>query len=155
MRKSQPDEPLESPVAFRPGSNGEFVPAPPTSADARAERTYQHVVADSARRLGISRRHFVSSACGPAAALAVINQVYGCIKRGGAGYEVTDAITLDSGGACATLRGDECVFDVQTHHVDLQRDWAGTSLLAGALAADPQGGCGEAERLACWSAEHF
>ena len=83
MRKSQPDEELTSPVAFRPGSNGEFVPEPRTAEDERAERAYQRVADESARRLGISRRDFVSSVGGTAAALAVINQVYGCGKRGG------------------------------------------------------------------------
>lgn len=158
MRKSQPDERLESPIAFRAGSNGEFVPVPPTPDDERAEQAYRRLVDDNVRRLGISRRDFVSSACGTAAALAVINQTYGCGgKRGGtgAGYDVDEAMALDGSAACTKLRGDEFVFDVQTHHVDLGRDWAEKNLLSHSLAANPQGACGEAERLACWSAEHF
>ncbi|HEU4406141.1 MAG TPA: amidohydrolase family protein [Polyangiaceae bacterium] len=126
---------------------------PPTKADRRADEAFRRLADESARRLGVSRRAFVTSSCGTAAALLVINQTYGC--GGGGSYNVAPADALEPGAACAKLQGDEFVFDVQTHHVDLGRDWAAKNLLAGPLAGDRQGGCGEATRLACWSAEHF
>jgi predicted TIM-barrel fold metal-dependent hydrolase len=154
MKKSQADRPLASPVSFHAGSNGELAPPPVTEADLRAEARYRRLVDDNARRLGISRRDFVTSACGTAAALLVINQTYGCGNKGG-GYAVDPGSTLDGAAACARLRGDEFIFDVHTHHVSLDRPWEQENFLGGAVRRDPQGGCGEADRLACWSAEHF
>jgi uncharacterized protein len=166
MRKSRPDEPLASPVPFRPGSNGEYVPPPPTEADRRAEEAYRRLVDESRRRLGQSRREFVTSACGTAAALLVINQTYGCgggngrgaggkAAPGAAGYALEPVAAVDRDAACARLRGDEFIFDIQTHHVDLTREWAASNPLTLWLERNSQGGCGEARRLACWSAEQF
>src|SRR5262245_56280297 len=118
-RKSEPDVPIESPVPFRPGSNGEFVPLPATDVDRRAEEAFRRVVDENVRRLGVSRRSFVTSACGTAAALAVIGETYGC--GGPRTYAVDAKTTVDHDAACAKLRGDEFIFDVQTHHVDLDR----------------------------------
>ncbi|MBZ0237123.1 MAG: amidohydrolase [Deltaproteobacteria bacterium] len=157
MRKSQPDGPLESPIPFHAGSNGELAPRPVTAAERRAEETYRRLVDENARRTGLTRRDFVMSACGSAAALLVINQLAGCKgNRGGARpYDVRPEAALDPGAACAALAGTQFVFDVHTHHVDLVRDWPERNPLAGAMRGDRQGGCGEADRLACWSAEHF
>lgn len=158
MRKSEPDRPLESPIPFRPGSNGEFVPLPATEADRRAEQAYRALVDENAQRLGVSRRDFVTSACGTAAALLVINQSYGCGGNGSvnppAAYQVDKTATLEPAAACAKLRGNDFIFDVQTHHVDLQRDWS-ASWIKRALEADPQAGCGAATRIACWGAQEY
>jgi predicted TIM-barrel fold metal-dependent hydrolase len=156
MRKSEPERPLASPIAFRPGSNGEFGPLPETSADRRAEAAYRAIVDENSRRLGVSRRDFITSACGTAAALAVINQSYGCADRGNAqpGYQLEKTATLEPAAACATLRGREFIFDVQTHHVDLVRDWSANPIQR-SLEADAQGGCGTAQRIACWGAREY
>jgi uncharacterized protein len=153
MKKSQAEGPLESPISFHAGSNGELAPPPVTRADTIAEERYRRLADDSARRLGVSRREFLTSACGTAAALLVINQTYGCGKGGG--YAVDKTATVDRDEACARLGGSEFIFDVHTHHVDTSRDWEETNFLAGPLGNDLQGGCGEADKLACWSAEHF
>jgi predicted TIM-barrel fold metal-dependent hydrolase len=156
MRKSDPERSLASPIPFRPGSNGEFVPLPETDTDRRAEAAYRAMVDDNSRRLGVSRREFVTSTCGTAAALVVINQSYGCAGRGDPppAYQVDKTATLEPAAACAKLRGPEFIFDVQTHHVDLRRDWSGNSIKS-ALEADRQGGCGAAQRIACWGAEEY
>jgi predicted TIM-barrel fold metal-dependent hydrolase len=154
MKKSQTDGPLESPVRFHAGSNGELAPPPVTAADLRAEALYRRIADDSARRLGISRRDFVTSACGTAAALLVINQTYGCGSKGG-NYAVDRTSTLDRDAACARLGGGEFIFDVHTHHVATDRTWEEENFLGGAMRRDPQAGCGEADKLACWSAEHY
>lgn len=154
MRKSSPDEPLEPPIAFRPGSNGEFVPAPPTETDRRAGEEYRRVVDENSRRLGVSRRQFVTSACGTAAALLVIERAYG--QPGAPGYAVPKSAAHDVDEACAKLRGGDFIFDIQTHHVEPRReDWLAKNLLTRAFEADKNGACGEASRLACWNAEHY
>ena len=154
MKKSQADGPLESPISFHAGSNGELAPPPITAADRRAAELYRRIADDSAARLGLSRRQFVTSACGSAAALLVINQTYGCGGKGGR-YDVDRTATLDRDAACARLGGSEFIFDVHTHHVATDRDWEATNFLGGAMRRDPQGACGEANQLACWSAEHY
>jgi predicted TIM-barrel fold metal-dependent hydrolase len=163
MRKSRPDGKLESPIPFHVGSNGEMAPRPATDDDRRAEAAFRRLADESARRMGISRRQFLTSACGSAAALLVINQTYGCKGKGqGQGtssgkdaYGVPADAAVDRDIACAALAGTPFIFDVHTHHVDLVRDWPARNPLAHAMRGDRQGGCGEADKLACWSAEHF
>ena len=97
----------------------------------------------------------MTSACGTAAALLVINQTYGCGGKGG-GYAVDPATTLDRDAACARLGGDEFIFDVHTHHVDTGRDVGERELPRRCDARRScRAACGEADKLACWSAEHF
>lgn len=154
MKKSQADGPIESPVSFHAGSNGELAPPPITEAERRAAERYRRIVDDNARRLGASRRDFVTSACGTAAALLVINQTFGCGSKGGS-YAVDPASTVDRDAACARLGGSDFIFDVHTHHVATDRDWEAENFLGRAMRGDPQGSCGEANKLACWSAQHF
>lgn len=112
-RKSA-DEPLpQSPITFRPCSNGEFAPIAESRADRRAARDFARLVEDKHRRLGLSRREFAESACGLAAALLTINTVYGC--QGEPSYDVTPDMTEDLAQACNRLSGDEFIFDVQVH----------------------------------------
>jgi predicted TIM-barrel fold metal-dependent hydrolase len=152
------DEPL--PIKLGPVSNGEFLPVPHDDFLREVIRRTNVLADENARRAGMSRRRFLGSAAGAATMLFVLAACADAKKasqgeRSGGTFNVPEETTVSSSAALDTVGGDEFVFDVQTHHVDLQRDWAEQSLLAGALAADVQGGCGEAERLACWSAEHF
>jgi predicted TIM-barrel fold metal-dependent hydrolase len=84
-KKSQGELPPTSPIAFRPCSNGEYCPKPETERERRAERLFLRIVEEKHRRLGMSRRAFSQSASGMAAALLVINQVYGCGSGGSSG----------------------------------------------------------------------
>jgi uncharacterized protein len=152
MKKSQPEPPLASPVSFYTGSNGEFAPPAVGPLEQRADERYRRLIDERARRLGVSRRELIRSASGTAAALLVIDQTFGCGRKQ---YAVDDKATLDKDAACAALRGDDFVFDVHTHHVEPGRDWERTNFLAGAMRGDAKGRCGEADALACWSAEHF
>ena len=154
MKKTTTETPIESPIAFHAGSNGEFSPLPISERDRQALEHYRGLVDTNARRLGISRRDFVTSASGTAAALLVINQTYGCGSKGGT-YKVDPETTVDRAAACEKLTGDEFIFDVHTHHVDVDRDWEKQNFLGGPMRNDLQGQCGEANKLACWSAEHF
>src|SRR5687767_1401180 len=105
MKKSRSDLPIDSPVPFYAGSNGEYSPPARTRMDAIADARYRNLVDEGARRLGVSRRDFVTSACGTAAALLVINQTYGCGSKGGK-YDVDKTQTVDKDAACARLAGD-------------------------------------------------
>ena len=126
---------IESPVTFAPCSNGEYCPSPPTKQDMQAEQMWKRLVEKQHKRLGISRREFAQSACGSAAALLVINQVYGCggnangVRDGGnvgvddAGYGVDAGMLDDSARACEALTGDEFILDVQTHSAAPRPPW--------------------------------
>ncbi len=112
-RKSGSEALPQSPITFRPCSNGEFPPIAESGDDRRAAAEFARLVEDKHRRLGLTRREFAESACGFAAALLTINAVYGC--RGGAGYDVSPDMAEDQAHACANLSGDEFIFDVQVH----------------------------------------
>jgi predicted TIM-barrel fold metal-dependent hydrolase len=160
VKKSSHEPPIESPIPFRTGSNGEFNPPPPTKRDRIAEEIFQRLVAEKSRRLGLSRREFVSSTMGTATALCVINQVYGCSSEnaggagGDAGFDVDAGMTLDA-GACEALQGGEFIFDVQTHHVNPNGAWREGGGFEGALAMFPQSGCGEMDFVDCFDADHY
>lgn len=127
-KKSTPEAPLESPIAFHPCSNGEYCPTPETDRDHLAARRFRELVDEHRGRLGMTRREYIRSACGTAAALIVINQVYGC---GGAGsgaedaavYDVSPNAMVDAELACETLEGDEFIFDIQVHTASPLAPW--------------------------------
>ena len=163
MKKTAHEPAIESPIPFRTGCNGEYEPLPVTDNDVLAERTFMQLVADKARRLGMSRRNFVGSAMGTATALWVINQVYGCggddsngSSGPGGGYGVGGDMMEDA-GACDVLQGDEFIFDVQTHHVNPDGQWRATNPgLEAFLASLPQGACGDAaDAIGCFDVDHY
>jgi uncharacterized protein len=82
MKKSEPESVPELPFSFHPCSNGEYEPPPVTARDIQAEEMYRRLVDEKSRRLGMTRRAFTESASGMAAALFVMNQVYGCSSKG-------------------------------------------------------------------------
>jgi uncharacterized protein len=111
------------PVKFGPVSNGEFHPQPPSPVVREAIRR-THALADAnARRLGISRRQFLTGVSGAAAtffALAACSREESA-SRGespGGTYDVSEESTLDTRTALEELGGDEFVFDVQSHYVN-------------------------------------
>src|SRR5438046_9008242 len=56
------DEPL--PLSFDPVSNGEYLPPPKTEREILAEKLIRWVADRNARRTGVSRRAFLTGACG-------------------------------------------------------------------------------------------
>ena len=157
MKKSDRDWEVGSPIPFWTGSNGEFSPPAPTRRDRVAEEMFQRLTTDHAKRVGLSRRDFVSSTMGTATALFVINQVYGC--DGGpsatdAGFDVDAGMMVDA-GAGEPLTGDEFIFDVQTHHVNPDGVWREGGGFEAALRTFPQSTCGEMDFVDCFDADHY
>jgi hypothetical protein len=83
-RKSEVEGPILPPVEFYTGSNGEVAPEPPTPGQLEAYERWRRVVEEKHRRLGMSRRAFAESACGMAAALAILNDL-ACSSDGASG----------------------------------------------------------------------
>ena len=108
------------PVRFDGTSNGEFLP-PRTTGRQRAANALAHVTAsENARRLGIGRRAFLTSAMGAATVLAACNRVN---PNSGGNFVLERDAALDPAAAARTLGGDEFIFDVQLHTVDPKGPW--------------------------------
>jgi len=152
--KSRPEEPLRLPIKLGPTTNGEYAPSAPSprlrwvhdESLRRAER--------AARRLGMDRREFLRTSAGAATVLFTLNEVLGC---GGGSYQVPKSATEDPQLARALLSGDEFVFDVQTHHVSVSREWwkSDQPNLSGFLETTPQAKCGSSFYLECFDRDHY
>jgi hypothetical protein len=58
-------------------SNGEYMPVPQTEKQKRVEARLEELADDASRKLGITRRSFLRSSGGTAAALLAMNEVFG------------------------------------------------------------------------------
>jgi len=113
------DEPL--PLSFDPVSNGEYLPPLKSDRDRLAEKLVRRIAEKNARRTGVSRRTFLTGACGMAATLAAINRVYG--GQGGGSYAITPEMLLEPEAAAQAVAGKEFIFDIQSHHVMPDGEW--------------------------------
>jgi len=124
-RKSAPAEQdgdeLGLPIPAQIISNSEYVPIPQTPRQRRTEKLVREMTEERARKLGWSRRRFLSSSAGMATALMALNLVNGCGDDGeGGGFAVDDCATRDPAAARERLAQEYFIMDVQTHHVDLE-----------------------------------
>src|SRR5436305_3157561 len=72
---AEQDAPL--PIPARIASNEEFIPPPPTAQQEEYAARAYYISGAAARRQGVSRRDFLRSGSGMAAALLALNQVFG------------------------------------------------------------------------------
>lgn len=148
-----PEPPLQSPIPFSAGSNGEFVPDEPGEREARAEARFRELVDQRCRRLGTSRRAFLESAAGTATALLVLQELGGC-RRGG--YAVDEESTWDAARACESIVGGQFVFDVQTHHVVADGAWREKDeRWQQFLRGLPHAWCDLDDEVECFDRDHF
>jgi predicted TIM-barrel fold metal-dependent hydrolase len=154
MRKSQPEPEPRLPLKLEPVSNGEVMP-PPASPRLRAaiDEAWK-AVEENARRTGRSRRDFLQGASAVATVMLAANRAYAGSQPGGS-FAVTADMALDEAAAQSVLAGPEFVFDVQTHHVNPDRDFLTANPHFGFLKKLPQGKCGESDPLRCYSRHHF
>ena len=68
------------PIKIDATSNGEFVPVPLSPVNRAGNRLAHEVVSVNAKRLGMSRRDFLVSACGAASTLLAFNAQRGSEK---------------------------------------------------------------------------
>lgn len=148
---------LRLPIKIDTTTNGEFMPRPLSAAARRARLGAREAATALARRLGLSRRSFLTSSAGAAATLLAINEAFAAEGATGGRYAVPPEAALDADVAQSVLGGREFIFDVQGHHVNPAGAWrrplARWSLF---LRSFPQARCGEAEdAIGCFSAERF
>src|SRR4029450_13801437 len=67
----------ETPIPTQIVSNGEYLPPPQSEIQQRGERRIFELADDNGKRLGLSRRQFLQTGCGMAAAFLAMNEVYG------------------------------------------------------------------------------
>jgi predicted TIM-barrel fold metal-dependent hydrolase len=105
-----------SPVPTRIVSNEEFTPPAQTPAQAHVERLIASFGEEVGRRLGLTRRDFLRTTGGFAAAFLAMNGGFGRF------FDVLD-VELVEAAAFAERQGEPYfIFDVQTHYVGTQYD---------------------------------
>lgn len=108
-------EPLPIPSVI--ASNEEFIPPQQTPQQKEYEARLTEISTEAARGQGLSRRDFLRTGSGTAAALLALNQVFGPC------YEVSADEVRDQQAFAERWPKNQFIFDVQTHHVDVGRKW--------------------------------
>ena len=115
MRRTAPAElaSFRSPVPTQIVSNGEFNPLPQTPDQRRVEARIKQLTEALSRRHGMSRRRFLASSAGMAAAFLAMNEVFGRV------FDVSPAEAQQPGVAAerAGALAGQFIVDVQTHFV--------------------------------------
>jgi uncharacterized protein len=106
-----------SPIPTRVVGNEEYLPLPQTREQAHVAALLQATATRTARRLGTSRRDFLGSSAGMAAAFLAFNTVFGRV------FEVDPVEALEFAAADARKPAGQFVFDIQTHHVASPRQF--------------------------------
>ena len=102
-----------SPIPTQMVSNGEYMPAAQTRAQAEVEHCIKEIADANGKRLGLSRRQFLETGSGMAAAFMAMNQVFGHIFAVDAAEAAEPAAANERRASLA----NEFIFDAQTHHV--------------------------------------
>jgi predicted TIM-barrel fold metal-dependent hydrolase len=110
-----------SPIPTRIASNEEFIPPPQSPQQRQFEERLEAISELAARKQGLSRRAFLRTGSGMAAALFALNEVFGPC------YKVSAAEVEDEKAFEEKWPKEQFVFDVQTHHVDIARKWYDTT----------------------------
>ncbi len=102
-----------SPIPTQMISNGEFSPLPQTEQQAQVECLIKELGDRLGARQGTSRRDFLRTASGMAAAFLAMNQVYGSL------FSVDPAEASDPAAAAerAASLAHQFIFDAQTHFI--------------------------------------
>ena len=123
LAKTMPAERREgaSPIPSQVVSNGEYLPWAQTESQRRVEHEVAALADRYGRALGMSRRRFLRTSCGMAAAFLAMNRVFGPL------FAVSPREAADpaaAGERLAALRR-QFVFDVQTHFIRDDFAWDG------------------------------
>jgi predicted TIM-barrel fold metal-dependent hydrolase len=108
------------PIKLDSTSNGEFVPVPLRPHNVAANRLAHSKASENARRLGVTRRKFLVSACGAASTLLAFNEANAAAGRSGGFFELDRESALDQQLARVQVgpAKEEFIFDVQGHFID-------------------------------------
>ena len=119
IRRCEIDAKIEAPmpVPTQIASNEEFIPPPQSVQQKEVEFRALEIAEKQGKRRGLSRRDFLRTGSGMAAGIAALNMVFGdCYEVKAEEYEDPEALQ-------EKWPKDQFIFDVQTHHVDVDMDW--------------------------------
>ncbi|HTJ55107.1 MAG TPA: amidohydrolase family protein [Nitrosospira sp.] len=112
------------PIKLDTTSNGEFTPVPLSPANCAANDLAHKAADKNAKRLAVSRRDFLISACGAASTLLAFNTANAAAGKAGGFFDLPAEAALEPKLAQAKLGGQgEFIFDVQGHFVDPNGAW--------------------------------
>ena len=106
------------PIKVDTATNGEFAPIPLAPVHRTARRLAFEQATTNARRLNLTRRAFLVSACGAATTLLGMNAAYAAAGRRGGFFDVPQEAGVDLQVARSTLDRNEFVFDVRRSRAD-------------------------------------
>jgi uncharacterized protein len=118
------------PIKLDTTTNGEFAPVPLAPVHRHAKALALDAATSAARRLGISRRRFLVSACGAASTLLAFDEAHAKAGAQGGYHELPAESAFDVQLARSKLDTGEFIFDVQGHFVNPRGAWT-QSLPAG------------------------
>src|SRR5499433_2709230 len=103
-----------TPIPTQIVSNGEYLPPPQSPTQKRVEERINELADVNGRRLGLSRRQFMRTSCGMAAAFLAMNEIYG-----GNVFLVDEAEAREPElmQARAQSLAGQFIFDVQSHFI--------------------------------------
>jgi hypothetical protein len=101
-----------SPIPTRVVSNEEYLPLARTAEQARVAALLSQATGRHARALGLTRRQFLGSGPGLAAAFLAMNTVFGRF------FDVDPVEAFEPAAFAERSPGGQFVFDIQVHHVD-------------------------------------
>jgi uncharacterized protein len=110
-----------SPIPTQVISNGEFMPAAQNARQRRLEERIRDLAATLAPRHGLSRRAFLASAAGMAAAFGAMNETYGALFD----FDAAEANEPGAAAARAGALATQFIVDLHTHYI---RDDSGPGL---------------------------
>jgi uncharacterized protein len=149
------------PIKLDTTSNGEFEPVPLSQANRASNRLAHEAASENAKRLNLSRRDFLISACGAASALLAFNAANAAAGKRDGFFELEPEAALEPQLAQARVGGKgEFIFDVQGHFVDPTGAWV-KSAPADAFKWSSKAACGLAAKpgarsyLNCLGPEEF
>jgi len=111
------------PVKLDTTTNGEFAPIPLSRSLHHANQLAHEWAGDLARRLGQSRRAFLTTLSGAASTLLAFNAAHARAGRDGGFFEISNDAKLDDKLAASQLGKSEFIFDVQGHFVNPTGAW--------------------------------
>jgi len=123
MRYRNDPDGTRLPIKLDPTTNGEFAPVPLARVHHRARKLAIDAATKYARRLGLTRRAFLVSACGAASTLLAMNAAYAASGHRGGYYDLPSGSALDMQLARSALDRQEFIFDVQGHFVNPTGAW--------------------------------
>src|SRR5215471_12742528 len=111
------------PIKLDTTTNGEFAPIPLSPVHHHARWLASEAATENARRLNLTRRAFLVSACGAATTLLGMNAAYAATGRRDGYFDLPQEAALDLEVARSALDRQEFIFDVQGHFVNPTGAW--------------------------------